>query len=345
MNSLKEAFSRKNMLKNLNFFGELNLGLILTAVGIVYFKNPNHFAFGGTSGLSILLADLFPKINVGGFMWIINLILVVLGFVFLGIKTMGWTIYSSFALSFFVSVCEWLYPVNVSMSGDAMLDLVFAVFLPALGAEQANLIRRSIMNNPYEVLGVSETATDEEVKAAYRNLAKKYHPDNYTDSPLADVAEQKMKEINEAYDMINQMRQKGKGTGSTGSSSYNANSSSSQFYNVRIYIQRGLLDQADQILENTAQSMRTAEWHYLKGMIAYRRGWSEQAFSYFTTACNMDPNNTEYRAALNNMQNQRAYNYGGYTQTNPNATGSSFCDVCAGMMCANCLCDCCRMGC
>ena len=71
------------------------------------------------------------------------------------------------------------------------------------------------MNNPYEVLGVSETATDEEVKAAYRNLAKKYHPDNYTDSPLADVAEQKMKEINEAYDMINQMRQKGKGTGRT----------------------------------------------------------------------------------------------------------------------------------
>ena len=145
--------------------------------------------------------------------------------------------------------------------------------------------------------------------------------------------------------MINQMRQKGKGTGSTGSSSYNANSSSSQFYNVRIYIQRGLLDQADQILENTAQSMRTAEWYYLKGMIAYRRGWSEQAFSYFTTACNMDRDNKEYQAALNNMQNQRAYNYGGYTQTNPNATGSSFCDVCAGMMCANCLCDCCRMGC
>ena len=76
MNSLKEAFRMQNLLKNLNFFGELNLGLILTAVGIVYFKNPNHFAFGGTSGLSILLADLFPKINVGGFMWIINLVLV-----------------------------------------------------------------------------------------------------------------------------------------------------------------------------------------------------------------------------------------------------------------------------
>ena len=85
MDGLKEAFSRENLLKNLNFFALLNLGLVLTAVGIVYFKNPNHFAFGGTSGLSILLADLFPRINVGGFMWIINLILVVLGmFYFVG---------------------------------------------------------------------------------------------------------------------------------------------------------------------------------------------------------------------------------------------------------------------
>ena len=134
MNGLKEAFSRENLLKDLNFFALLNLGLVLTAVGIVYFKNPNHFAFGGTSGLSILLADLFPRINVGGFMWIINIVLVVLGFIFLGVKCMGWTIYSSFALSFFVSCCEWLYPSGVSLSGDAMLDLVFAVFLPALGA-------------------------------------------------------------------------------------------------------------------------------------------------------------------------------------------------------------------
>ena len=134
MNGLKEAFSRENLLKDLNFFALLNLGLVLTAVGIVFFKNPNHFAFGGTSGLSILLADLFPRINVGGFMWIINIVLVVLGFIFLGVKCMGWTIYSSFALSFFVSGCEWLYPSGVSLSGDAMLDLVFAVFLPALGA-------------------------------------------------------------------------------------------------------------------------------------------------------------------------------------------------------------------
>lgn len=203
------------------------------------------------------------------------------------------------------------------------------------------------MNNPYEVLGVSETATDEEIKSAYRKLAKKYHPDNYADNPLADVAEQKMKEINEAYDAINQMRQKCKGTGSTGSSSYSANnSSSSQFYSVRIYIQRNMISQAESILNATPIGNRTAEWYYLKGMCAFRRGWSEEAFNNFTTACNMDPNNQEYRAALNNMNNQRSYNYGGYNQPNmQNQTGCSCCDVCTAMICADCLCDCCRIGC
>ena len=188
--------------------------------------------------------------------------------------------------------------------------------------------------------------TLEELRKQYKELLKKYHPDNYADSPLADVAEQKMKEINEAYDAINQMRQKGKGTGSTGSSSYSS-SANSQFYNVRIYIQRNMIDQAEQILDSTPMGNRTAEWYYLKGMCAYRRGWSEQAFNNFTTACNMDPNNQEYRAALNNMQNQRAYNYGGYNQPNMQGTGAgcSCWDVCAAMMCADCMCDCCRAGC
>ena len=202
------------------------------------------------------------------------------------------------------------------------------------------------MTNPYEVLGVSPNASDEEIKKAYRELAKKYHPDNYADSPLTDVAEQKMKEVNEAYDAINQMRQKGKGTGSTGgtgSYSYTGNTSNTQFYQVRIYIQRNMITEAESILDSTPESSRTAEWYYLKGMCAYRKGWSDQANTYFNTACSMDPNNPEYNAARNNMNAQRNYNYGGYnTQNNMGGMGCSVCDICTTIMCIDCLCDCCR---
>lgn len=119
---------------NLIFFICLNFGLLFTALGISIFKTPNHFAFGGTSGLSIVLSTLFPKWNVGSFMWIVNAILVVLGFCFLGIKSMGWTIYSSFALSFYVSLIELVYPLTAPLTNDLFLELCFAVILPAVGS-------------------------------------------------------------------------------------------------------------------------------------------------------------------------------------------------------------------
>ena len=65
------------------------------------------------------------------------------------------------------------------------------------------------MRDPYSVLGVSQNASDDEVKKAYRELARKYHPDNYQNNPLADLAEEKMKEINEAYDTITKQRSGG----------------------------------------------------------------------------------------------------------------------------------------
>ena len=126
--------TREQLVEYLRFFLLLNLGLFLTAVGIALFKSPNQFAFGGTSGVSIILSTLFPRWNVGVFMWIVNLVLVVLGFCLLGWRSMGWTIYSSFALSFFVSVCEWIWPLSAPLTDDTFLEFCFAVLLPALGS-------------------------------------------------------------------------------------------------------------------------------------------------------------------------------------------------------------------
>lgn len=129
-----QKFTKEQIVDSIQFFLLLNVGLIITAVGVAVFKTPNHFAFGGTSGISIILSTLFPALNVGTFMWIVNAVLVLLGFVFLGFKAMGWTIFSSFALSFYVSLCELIIPLSEPVTGDMFLELCFAVILPAIGS-------------------------------------------------------------------------------------------------------------------------------------------------------------------------------------------------------------------
>ena len=200
------------------------------------------------------------------------------------------------------------------------------------------------MKNPYEVLGVSENATDEEIKTAYRNLAKKYHPDNYNDSPLADLAEEKMKEINEAYDRICDMRRNGSRSSSS-SGSYGTGSSytHTSYPDVRQYIMNGRLDDALELLNGVPEGNRNAEWYFLMGMVFSRKGWNDQAFSYFQRAYQMDPSNAEFQAAYNNMNARRTYNNPGYNTDS--GMGCSACDICTGLMCANCLCNCCGHGC
>jgi len=112
----------------------LNAGLLLTAVGIALFKAPNNFAFGGTSGIAVLLSSFFPHLNVGDFMWLVNATLVSLGFVFLGRGFAGWTVYSSFALSLYVTILQALFPMAHPMTDDLMLEMIFAVLLPAIGS-------------------------------------------------------------------------------------------------------------------------------------------------------------------------------------------------------------------
>lgn len=191
--------------------------------------------------------------------------------------------------------------------------------------------------DPYEVLGIQPSATDEEVKTAYRNLARKYHPDNYTNNPLSDLAEEKMQEINEAYDAIVRMRKAGSGgsagTGRTGGST----GGSSRYTDIRRMISQNRIAEAEMLLDGTPSHSRDAEWHFLKGSVLYRKGWLDEAHRYFETACRMAPDNMEYRQAFNQVSFGRQT--GGY-RTAGTTGGCDACDVCNSLLCADCCCEC-----
>ena len=193
------------------------------------------------------------------------------------------------------------------------------------------------MNDPYKVLGVSPSASDEEVKTAYRNLAKKYHPDNYANSPLADLADEKMKEINEAYDQILNDRKNGGSTGYAGGGGYayqQGYTPNSEYMDVRNMIAAGRIADAEQILDGVPPEKRDAEWYFLKGTVLYRRGWLDEARQQFQVACNSDPGNLEYRQAYNLMQ-QGGQAYRSY---NTGLGGMDSMDCCTSLLCLNCLC-------
>ncbi len=205
-----------------------------------------------------------------------------------------------------------------------------------------------MMTDPYKVLGVSPSATDEQIKDAYRQLARKYHPDNYVNNPLADLATEKMKEINEAYDDIQRQRRSG-GSSSRTSSSYGSSQGgyyrpqASQFSDIRALINNGRVMEAEELLDGVPQARRDAEWYFLKGTICYSRGWLDSALQHFNTACQMNPSNQEYRAALNQLMFQRQNGYG--QGSRGGQMGMSCCDLCATMYCANCCCNCMGSGC
>ena len=195
------------------------------------------------------------------------------------------------------------------------------------------------MNDPYKVLGVSYDATDDEIKKAYRELAKKYHPDNYQGSQLADLAEEKMKEVNEAYDTILRQRQNGQRNTSSGSSGYSG-SASSAYPNIRRLINEGRFSEAELNLDSINASARNAEWHYLKAVVLVRRGWIYDALGHIDTACAMDPQNEEYKQLKYTLQ-RNANAYGSGFGSYRSSSDCSGCDVCTSLLCADCLCECC----
>ena len=199
------------------------------------------------------------------------------------------------------------------------------------------------MTNPYKVLGVNEGATNEEIRAAYLSLVKKYHPDKYTDPDMKQLANEKLKEINEAYDQLT------KNPGKTASSGYSgaaygagghggsySGPEADRFVRARSLINAGNLDGAKTILDSI--QTRNAEWYYLYGIIYLRQGWYDKAREFLGRAYRTEPGNAEYAQAYNTLRHT------GNPYSRPRQSTSygncSACDICSGLMCADCCCEC-----
>lgn len=195
--------------------------------------------------------------------------------------------------------------------------------------------------NPYEVLGVKPGASQDEIKSAYRKLVKQYHPDQFRDNPLQELAQQKLAEINEAYNMLC--------NGNSGNSNYSSNNysnsnssysySSANGYNdlaeARMCIQRRDIRGAEAILNRV--NTRNAEWYFLTGVVHMNKGWYDSALQNIRTASNMEPNNFEYRQTLNQLQS-RTRSYGTPYRTTQNS--SNACDCCMDLWCLDTMCEC-----
>lgn len=201
--------------------------------------------------------------------------------------------------------------------------------------------------NPYEVLGIPENASEEEIKKAYKEMVKKYHPDKYQNNPLADLAEEKLQEVNEAYDMLIKKSGSssydygfGGGSGFGGGASGGGNGGRPDYMQVRRLIDANNLREAEKILNGTRD--RSAEWFFLAGMVSYKKGWYDDARNKLQTASEMDPGNMEYSQAYGRMINMggqfqnQAYGRG-YNQQNRD---DLCCQALQCYICADCCCDC-----
>jgi molecular chaperone DnaJ len=204
--------------------------------------------------------------------------------------------------------------------------------------------------DPYKVLGVSRDATDEEIKKAYRALSRKYHPDANINNPNKDAAEEKFKEVQQAYEQIMKEREYGASGGSGGYSSYGGYGQSSRTEyqdeeSVRRqaaanFIQNMHYREALNVLSSLQQ--RNGQWYYLSALANQGLGNNVNALNDIREAVRQEPDNMQYRMALDRMEGggawyeQQQNPFGGMPQAGD--------DFCLKLCIANLVCNMCCSG-
>ena len=204
------------------------------------------------------------------------------------------------------------------------------------------------MTDPYHVLGVSQDASDEEIKKAYRALSRKYHPDANINNPLKEEAEVKFKEVQQAYQQIMDERSRGYSSGAGSSAGYggwyhnqqrtDAGDENSQYLRAAAnYIQSGHYTEALNVLNSIKE--RGALWHFYSASANSGAGNNVTALEHAKEAVRLEPQNMQYQMLLQRLQGgggwyQQRQSMYGY----PSSVGGDWCmKLCiANMMCNLC---------
>lgn len=205
------------------------------------------------------------------------------------------------------------------------------------------------MLDPYSVLGVSRDASDEEIKKAYRRLSRKYHPDANINNPNKDQAEEKFKEIQQAYDQIMKEREYGTGgAGNFGGFGDFGGQSGNTYQDEEAmrrqaaanYVQSGHYQEALNVLSSLSQ--RNGQWYYLSAMANMGMGNNVKAMNDIREAVRLEPDNVQYRMLLQRMEGG-----GSWYQEMQNPFGgmpTDGGDLCMKLCLANMVCNLCCPG-
>lgn len=209
------------------------------------------------------------------------------------------------------------------------------------------------MIDPYSILGISRDASDDEVKKAYRKLSRKYHPDANIDNPNKEQAEEKFKQVQQAYEQIMKEREQGTGYGNYGGYNYGGfggfsgqtdsgyqDEESIRRQAAANYIQSGHYREAMNVLQSLQQ--KNGQWYYLSAMANMGLGNNVNAMNHIREAVRLEPDNMQYRMMLQRMEGG-----GSWYQEQQNPFGgmpTAGNDLCMKCLMANLACSCCCPG-